>query len=265
MKNLISNSIQAMPSGGTIDVGMQSVRIASGEPSPLEPGEYVAVTVADSGTGIPPELLPHVLDPFGGSHPGLHGLGLSIAFTIVKRHEGHLEIESKPGRGTRVRFLLPVAGDAPSEDARPPAGQPRVVGGVPSAATTATTRVLLMDDDALVRTATQRTLGRLGYLTDAVADGTEAVTRYQEAIASGRPYALVILDLTVPGGMGGLETLRNLRAIDPDVTAVVASGYGNDGSMARAADLGFRDAIAKPYGLQTLRELLGRILESRAS
>lgn len=265
VKNLVANSIHAMPTGGTIDVSIRPVRISNGETSPLEPGEYVEVAVADPGTGIPPEVLPHVLDPFGGSHPGLHGLGLSIASTIVRRHDGHLEIESRMGEGTRVRFLLPVAVDARPAAAPPPATNVRcdvATGSLTGGGAAA--RVLLMDDDPLVRTSTRRVLARLGYPTDTVPDGGEAVARYAQAIAVGHPYSLVILDLTVPQGMGGLETLRELRAIDPGVTAVIASGYGDDGTMARAVTLGFRESIAKPYGAATLRELLERLVRTPA-
>lgn len=265
VKNLISNSIHAMPTGGTIDVSIRTARIAQGESSPVEPGEYVEVAVADAGTGIPAELLPHVLDPFGGSHPGLHGLGLSIASTIIRRHGGHLEIESKVGEGTRVRFLLPVALEAPPATPPPTRGEPCGAADGARSGGDVVARVLLMDDDPLVRSSTQRVLARLGYPTDIAAEGGEAVARYRQALAAGRPYALAILDLTVPHGMGGLETLRELRAIDPNVVAVIASGYGDDGGMARAVTLGFRDSIAKPYGAATLRELLEKLVGTAAT
>ncbi len=253
LQNLVSNSLEAMPSGGTLAVSAGEVSVGAGEVASLEPGAYVAVTVEDSGAGIPLDVLPQVLEPFGAARPGAAGLGLSIAFSIVKRHGGHLQIESTPGQGTLVRFFLPVAGAA-----RSPRADVRSVAA--DLALAASPRVLVMDDDERVLKMMDKALRRFGYEVALASDGAEAVAKYQAATRAGAPYALVILDLTVPGGMGGRDTIRELKALDPDVVAVVASGYANDDVMANPAAYGFRDMIAKPYDLATLRNVVERLV-----
>ena len=257
---IIDNAKQAMSGGGILRMTAENVdENSAGEPVPT--GRYVRICVIDQGDGIPHGNLQDIFDPYfstkqRGSQRGM-GLGLAIAYSIVKNHGGRLEIDSRPGEGTRVMLYLPALPEKPAAEKKralsvKPETGPRVTG--PG-------RILVMDDEAMVRKLAQKMLDRLGY-TDVslVRNGEEAITQYREAMETRRPFDLVILDLTIKGGMGGVETIRKLRQIDPDVTAVIASGYLADPKFAGFNITEFKTAIAKPYSLSQLESVLNRLL-----
>lgn len=245
--NLALNACQAMPEGGTITMRAANVEVGPG--AVVQPGSYALITVADSGAGIPEEALPRIFDPYFTTKQTGTGLGLAVAHSVIRNHGGHVGVESAVGVGTTFTIHLPAV----------PAG-----GGAPTGAAGIVSgkgRVLAMDDEPLMRDVLARMLQVLGYSVVAVADGAAAVDAYRRGAETGAPFDAVILDLTIPGGVGGVKALEALRALDPDVRAIVSSGYSNDPVMGNHHAYGFRGVIAKPFqvaGLSAvLREALG--------
>jgi signal transduction histidine kinase len=247
--NIVLNAMQAMPGGGTVQVRAENVVLAAGVPFPLPEGRYVKITVQDSGRGIPKEVLSNIFDPYFTTKAEGSGLGLTTAYAIVIKHEGYITIASEVDGGTTVVIYLPASQKA-TVSAQTHASIPLSGSG----------RLLIMDDEAIVRNVLRQLLESLGYTVECVQDGTEAVAAYQRAQAAGQPFAVVILDYTIPGGMGGLEALARLRAIDPQVTALISSGYANNPVVADWAYYGFSGVVAKPYTIAQLQEALHNVL-----
>ena len=247
INNLVINADQAMPDGGTLRVEARAAEVGQGGPLPIGPGRYVRVTVSDTGIGIPEEALPRIFDPFYTTKEKGSGLGLTTAYSILRHHDGVITVESEPGKGTTFLLYLPVSKGAVTKHAKP-ADESRK------------RRVLVMDDEEMVREVTLDFLGHLGYEGEAVVSGEEAVVAYRGARDAGRPYSAVIMDLTIPGGMGGREAVLRLRDMDPHVRAIVSSGYSNDPVMADPEKFGFRGVIAKPYRMRELGEVIDQVL-----
>jgi len=247
--NIVLNAMQAMPGGGAVQMRAENIVLAAGVPFPLPDGRYVKITVQDSGCGIPKEVLSNIFDPYFTTKSEGSGLGLATAYAIVIKHEGYITIASEVGVGTTVIIYLPASQKA-AVSATPHAPVPLSGSG----------RILVMDDEDMVRSVSRHLLENLGYTVECVQDGTEAVAAYQRAQATGQPFAAVILDYTIPGGMGGLETLTHLRTIDPQITALLSSGYANNPVMADWAYYGFSGVVAKPYTLAQLQEALHNVL-----
>jgi PAS domain S-box-containing protein len=246
--NLILNACQSMPGGGTVRLAAANLSVAEGDEAAVPAGNYVRVTVEDRGPGIPAENLMKIFDPFFSTKTGGTGLGLAVVYSVVKKHGGHVEVASTPGEGATFRVLLPAS-------AKPAAG------AAPQAeALAGRGRILLMDDEPVVRQVVSRILTTLGYEVRAVADGAAAVDLFREALAARQPFDAVILDLTVPGGMGGAEAIGRLRALDPDVRAIVSSGYSSDPVMSHFRDFGFASVIAKPFQAADLSRVLRQVL-----
>jgi PAS domain S-box-containing protein len=245
--NLVINAIQAMPLGGAIRIGAGNTHLGAEHAFGLPAGPYVKITVADEGIGIAPADLLHVFDPFFTTKPHGSGLGLSTSYSILARHGGRLTVESTPGQGSLFTLFLPATDAVPRA-----APAPCAVAG--------TGRILVMDDDETIRVVAQRMLDRLGYAADACCHGEEALARYGQARQDGRPYDAVILDLTIPGHEGGAQVLARLREHDPQVVAIVASGYADDDVLAHHEAHGFRGRLQKPFDLTTLSVELARVL-----
>ena len=250
--NLLINACQAMPGGGTIAIRMENVAIDRAGDPPLDAGHYVKLTFADEGVGIQPEHLPRIFDPYFTTKEGGSGLGLAVSYSIIRNHGGHIRVESAPGRGTTATVYLPAS--TRTVDARPTDPDELVRGSG---------RVLFMDDEEMIRMVSGEILGTLGYEVEFAKEGREAVALYRQAREQGRPFDVVIMDLTIAGGMGGKEAIRLLREYDPGVKAIVSSGYSNDPIMARFQDHGFLDVIIKPYKSSELSAKLHRILTGR--
>ncbi len=247
VNNIVLNAVQAMPAGGRIAIAARN--LGPGDDMLTATGErWIELEIADNGSGISPEKLPKIFDPFYTTKPKGTGLGLAMSYSIIKRHGGFIRVESVLGSGTTFRLLLPASKHSAAASAKP--GSAR--------------RILLMDDERSVRDAIALMLTLLGYEVVAASDGEEAIARYREATAGGRAFAAVLLDLRVPEGLGGAETVRRLREIDPALCAVAASGYCEDPVMSDHQNFGFNAAIAKPFRMEELGGLFKALLEKRA-
>lgn len=241
VNNLVINAVQAMPDGGTIRIGAENVILSGRETVPLPAGHYVKISVEDTGIGIPEEIRQQIFDPFFTTKPYGNGLGLSTTYSIIRNHGGHITVESEPGTGTTFVFYLPATERQPVEDS---AEEWELAGNKG--------RVLIVDDEEMIRNVAAEMLRHMGYEAVTCDDGREAVDIYREAMENRRPFKAVLMDLTIPGGMGGMEAVRHLLAIDPDVRALVSSGYSNCQTIGEYRKHGFRGVITKPY---TIREL----------
>ena len=253
IENIVINADQAMPNGGTLHITADN--FVAGESSTMElpglqAGKYVKIAVKDEGGGIPEENLRKVFDPYFTTKQQGSGLGLATAYSIVRKHEGLLTVESTRDRGATFTIYLPATEAQPLV---PPERPPEALHGKG--------RVLVMDDEEVVRNVTTRMLRTLGYEAELATDGGECLERFRTAKAEGRPFDAVILDLTVPGGMGGEDTIKVLRSIDPDVRAVVSSGYSDGPIVSTFRRYGFRGVLTKPYDMSKLSQVLREVQE----
>jgi nitrogen-specific signal transduction histidine kinase/CheY-like chemotaxis protein len=253
LNNLFVNARQATSGAGEIVVRARRRTVREGEIPGLAPGEHVEISVQDRGHGIAPEVLPRVFDPFFTTRATGTGLGLATSYSIARRHGGHIGIDSRVGEGTTVTVLLPAAAGAPSAEAPP----------LPEARAKRTLRALLMDDEPMVLKVGARNLARLGLDVETAADGMEAVEKFRRNRSEGRPFDLVVLDLTVSGGMGGAQALQRLQEIDPDVVAIACSGYFDDAVMSAPGQFGFAGVLAKPYLTTDLERVIAAVAGRR--
>jgi signal transduction histidine kinase/ActR/RegA family two-component response regulator len=247
--NLVINAKQAMPEGGVIRVGAENVPPDELETLPLKPGRHVRILVTDQGVGIPARHLDKVFDPFFTTKQKGSGLGLTSAFTIVRNHEGHLQVDSEVGVGTTVRVYLP-ASERRTSSGEETRGRPLQGQG----------RVLLVDDEEIIRASASEALTRLGYDVRLAAEGAEGARLYEQAMKGGQAFDVVLLDLTIPGGMGGKDAVRELLRIDPKAKVIASSGYSNDPVMAEYRLHGFREVIVKPYRIDDLSKVLHKVI-----
>ncbi|HEY8994075.1 MAG TPA: ATP-binding protein [Lacunisphaera sp.] len=256
VQNIVNNSLQAGPHHGNLRVALANHAVESDGTETQKPGRYVRVAISDSGTGIAPDVLPKIFDPYFTTRRGSRGLGLATVYSIVNRHGGWVDAASTLGLGTTVTLWLPATMVAITKETPEPSS-------VPAPATSVTPgkpRVLLMDDEEGVRTIASTVLLRMGLDVTAVADGESALVEFEKARNSNRPYALLIVDLTIQGGMGGRETVEAIRKLDPLVPAIVSSGYSSDPVMANYQSYGFQAMVAKPFGVSALAEVVRRFI-----
>jgi PAS domain S-box-containing protein len=250
IQNLTTNALHAMPRGGTITVRLKNRAVAEGEISSLPAGKYIKISICDQGLGIPQKYQGAIFEPFFTTKGSGSGLGLAICYSIIKKHKGHITFDSLEDQGTCFYIYIPASEKTPvaidSEGETFISGQGRI---------------LLMDDDELVREVAAEMLSLAGYKVELAADGLVAIDYFQKAMDAGQPYDAVILDLTIPGGMGGKETMTNLLEIDPDAKGIVSSGYSTDAVMAEYEKHGFRGVITKPYKLDELTRKLAEIIK----
>ncbi|MBI5572253.1 MAG: PAS domain S-box protein [Desulfomonile tiedjei] len=245
--NLVINAHHAMPAGGTIQVSASNAAVTPADGLLLEAGNYVKIVVKDHGSGIPKKYLTKIFDPYFTTKNRGSGLGLATSFSIVKNHGGLITVDSDIGVGAAFSIYLPA-----SRQPRP------AVKDLEAPISAGSGKILIMDDEALIRDLVQEMLSLLGYEVVVARDGVEAIEQYRIAREAARPFDVVVMDLTVPGGLGGGETIRKLRQIDPQIRAIVSSGYSNDPIMADYANYGFCGVVAKPYGVKELSEMIRR-------
>jgi len=246
--NIIMNAKEAMSEGGTIHVTMETIDVLQNDKLPLNLGRYIKISIIDSGIGIPRKHLPLIFDPYFSTKQKSTGLGLTIAYSIIKKHGGNILVESEIKKGSIFNIYLPLVETQEIEEAEEVAYIDKKG------------KFLIMDDEEFIRDIGQRLLTKYGHQVEIVSDGAEAIERYEHAKKLGQPFDAVILDLTVPGGMGGKETMEKLRTIDPQVKAIVSSGYSNDPIMSNFKHYGFIGVVTKPYKVEELLNMLQKIL-----
>jgi len=212
-------------------------------------GTHVMMEIKDEGCGIPSHILDQIFDPYFSSKDTGSGLGLATVYSIINKHGGYLAVESELGKGATFQIFMPAFACEPTEEIKPPV---KLNSELKS--------ILVLDDEADVREILSRMLANMGFASISVDDGEKAVLAYKKALATGHPFAAVIVDLTIPGGMGGKETIRRLLQIDPKVKAIVASGYSTDSVMSEYHKFGFLGAIRKPFEQSGLADALIEIL-----
>lgn len=253
INSLVINAHQSMPEGGVIRISFENIIISEVNVFPLKGGKYIKISIKDEGTGIAEENLQKVFDPYFTTKEEGSGLGLAAAYSIVKKHDGHITVESRLGAGTTFFIYIPAYDEEvktlKDEGKTTFTGEDRG-------------RILVMDDEEIVRTVVGRMLAQCGYEADFAKDGDEAISLYKKAKASGQPFDAVVIDLIIPGGTGGKEAVKRLLEIDPDVRAVVSSGYSNDPVMANFRDYGFKSFLPKPYKIEELCEVLRRVIKA---
>jgi len=247
--NLVINANQAMPCGGQIFVNAENKGVTGNDCLPLQDGSYVHISICDTGAGITAENLPRIFDPYFTTKEKGSGLGLASSYSIVKNHDGCITVESRPGEGTTFHVYLPAS------------QQKTAMTFIErSAAVSGSGRILIMDDEEMIRDIAGALIGLIGYSTGFAEDGEQAIALYRDALEKNEPYDAVIMDLTIPGGMGGKEAIKQLLALDPNVKALVSSGYSTDPVLADYRRFGFQGVVQKPYVLEDLSKALFGVL-----
>ncbi|MFZ2948338.1 MAG: ATP-binding protein, partial [Desulfuromonadaceae bacterium] len=248
--NIIINAAQAMPDGGTIAIAAENVTMDPANMFSLAAGNYIRITFTDTGCGIAAEDQKKIFDPYFTTKPSGNGLGLASVYSIVSKHGGHISVRSTAGTGATFDMLLPAGNrnriESRTETTAAEAGEHN--------------SLLVMDDEDTIRDLASGMLGDLGYRVKTCGNGVEAIALYSAAMAAGTPFSAVIMDLTVPGGMGGKEAAQHILRIDPQARLVVSSGYSNDPVMADYSRFGFCATVAKPYGMAGIAGVLSRVL-----
>lgn len=250
INNLAMNAEQAMPIGGALEIIAENIVLEAG--NQYNPGQYVQLTIKDQGIGIPAEIINKIFDPFFTTKKTGNGLGLSTSYSIIKKHQGYLEVESAPGIGTTFYIMLPAS---LSEVAFIESQEKITISGG--------AKILLMDDEDAIRNGGGEMLICYGYRVALARDGQETIELYKKAMEMGEPFDTVVMDLTVPGGLGGIETLSILRRIDPEVKAIISSGYANDPVVSDYEKYGFSGVVTKPYKFDELNEILNKVIERK--
>jgi PAS domain S-box-containing protein len=248
--NLTSNANQAMPHGGHLYVSLENCTLQDGSLPGLAAGDYLRCTVRDEGVGIAPGDLDKIFDPYFSTRREGSGLGLATVYSIITKHGGHISVSSRMGEGSTFTLHLPASGN----------GQSRTETKAAEQARPASNRILIMDDEAMICELGTTFLGNKGYRVDAVQDGKQAIARYAEAMQAGDPYACLLMDLTIPGGMSGKDALVEILKLDPEACAIVSSGYAADPVMANFEAHGFKGCITKPFFLAGLLKEIRRVL-----
>jgi CheY-like chemotaxis protein len=253
LSNLTINARQAMLVGGHLYITLNNAELLSAAVPGLPSGKYIQITVRDEGTGIDPKQIDQIFDPYFTTKSTGCGLGLATSFSIIMKHGGHIGVESVLGKGTTFTIYLPASEVQTLPQNGPPAAEtPSLKPG---------TRILILDDEEYIRIVTTRWLKKAGGVIETAETGRKAIDMYQQALKAGNPFDVIILDLNIPGGMGGQEVLKEILMFDPNVRAIVSSGYAEGAEMSKYAFYGFKSAIAKPYTESELQGVLGKVLK----
>jgi len=257
IQNIVLNANHAMPEGGTVTISAENVVVDSGSAVPLPPGQYIRLEIRDMGHGIDAKHISRIFDPYfttkdKDSRKG-SGLGLAIAHSIIIQHGGTISVQSELGKGTVFTIYLPASSTVQQIL---PVKKPDHAPGQG--------KILVMDDEELVREVVAQMLNHLGYEVECVENGDQVITAYRQAFVNGRPYDLLIMDLTIPGGMGGKEAVQKILGINPEARVIVSSGYANNPVMADFRQYGFQGVVSKPYVLSGLSQVVQMVLGQRS-
>ncbi len=251
--NLTINANQAMPDGGHLFITLENADIKENLVPNLNQGKYIKVTVRDEGTGINQKHLERIFDPYFSTKPAGSGLGLATTYSIINKHSGHIIVDSELGKGTTFTLYLPASKSQQLPETKQPLAKPST--------REQTARILVMDDDEMVRCVTAKMLEVSGFSVETASDGKQAVEMYTLWMDAGKAFDVVIMDITIPGGIGGKEAIKDILEIDPEARAIVSSGYTDDPVMANYAEYGFKGIAKKPYTMSDLGAVLSQVLE----
>ncbi|MFP4364415.1 MAG: ATP-binding protein, partial [Spirochaetia bacterium] len=250
IQNIVLNASQAMENTGTVEIECKNITIDRQLPGDLTSGEYIEITITDSGPGIPREHIENIFDPYFSLKPLGHGLGLAICHSIIQKHRGEILVFSEQGKGTSFVIYIPAEKDRTSSNRN----------GQKTEAAKGTGNILIMDDDKINQRVIARLLHSLGYNCSIVDTGEQALSEYQKNFETQSAYSCVIMDLTIAGGMGGAKAIKKLLEIDPNAKAIVCSGYSNDPIMANYTEHGFSGVLAKPFTRKELAAAVRKII-----
>lgn len=245
IENIIINAQQSMPAGGTIEFSARNISLAEKEHPVLLKGNYVKMSIKDSGIGMPKELLLQIFDPFFTTKPKGHGLGLATCYSIINRHGGSIDVESEPSKGSTFHVYIPASSESIMSSTENKYLQQKAKG-----------TIMVMDDDEIVNDVVSAMLESFGYSVVCKTNGKDAVDFFTAEIKANRKITAMIFDLTIPGGMGGKEAVTEIRKMDTEIPVFVASGYASDPVMANPAKYGFTASICKPFKIADLAEML---------
>jgi|GEM_PF-331179 len=252
IQNIILNADQAMPVGGRVEIRMRNIQSSGKDfPQALKGEKYIEISIEDKGIGIPADYLSRIFDPYFTTKEKGSGLGLATSYSIIRNHSGLIDVKSEMGKGTLFTIYLPATAASQQEEQTKQFLLSK---------TERTGKVLIVDDEQVIRDVAGELISALGHEVEFAKHGEEAIEKYQAALKEQRPFEVVILDLTIRGGMGGLETLQQLLKMDPNVRAVVSSGYSDDAATANYEKQGFKSFLKKPYNVDDLRKVLDNML-----
>jgi CheY-like chemotaxis protein len=252
IQNLVINAIQAQTHGGKIQIRGQNLILDEEIGLPLPAGKYVKISVQDWGSGITPENLSKVFDPYFTTKQSGSGLGLAISYSIIRKHNGLMVAESERGKGATFHIYLPAVNSIAEVD--PPNTEPIVP-------IRTGLRVLIMDDEAGIRRMAGRVLRQEGHAVAEASNGEEALALYRQALQAQQPFDVVFMDLTIPGGMGGKEAIQKLLEVDANARVIVSSGYSSDPVMAHYQQYGFKGMVAKPFNMKDLLSAIEAVMQ----
>ncbi len=253
IQNVVINGIQAMPEGGVLHVRSVNISIEENQLPGLKRGDYVCITIKDQGDGIAEENIGKIFDPFFTTKASGTGLGLATSYSILQKHNGYITIESEVDIGTTVTIYLPAISESVIATSEESISDKTTVNRKYSS------HILIMDDEPIVQNVFKGMFEKMGCTTVVVHDGEAAINVYKAAQKSNQPFDLVVLDLTISGGMGGKETIKQLLYLDTSIKAIVASGYSNDPILANYKEYGFQEKIEKPFTVEILQNILNSI------
>ncbi len=241
-----------MPTGGIVTVNCLNYCLKSSDMIPLASGNYIKIVIKDQGIGIPLDMLNKIFDPYFTTKQRGSGLGLAITHSIIRKHDGYISVDSEPDQGTTFKIYLPASQDRSELEQRDIIASPEIGQG----------KIMIMDDEEMIRFLVEKALSRIGYEVVSAKDGDEAVELYKKADEAGIPIDLIIMDLTIPGGVGGKDAVKKIHEINPAAKAIVTSGYSNDPVMADFSKYGFCGAMVKPFQIRELEECVNKVLSS---
>ncbi len=250
--NLTINANQASPDGGHLFITMKNVSIIDSEIMGLKQGNYIKISVQDEGTGIDEENCKKIFDPYFTTKQSGNGLGLATSYSIIKKHNGHIEVSSKIGAGTTFIVYLPASNSESIEKSNKTEYISKFFHK--------SAKILIMDDEEMICNIAVEMIKEIGFSAEVAKDGVEAIKIYKNSFLVGKPFDAVIMDLTIPGGMGGKETIKQILEIDPKAKVIVSSGYSDDDGFTSYLEYGFKDTLEKPYTANDMRKKLNNVL-----
>ncbi|MCP4023641.1 MAG: response regulator, partial [Desulfobacteraceae bacterium] len=250
ISNVVSNARYAMPDGGHLYISLQNIILTENEQDPLKPGEYIKISIRDEGVGILPEHLDKIFDPYFSTKQTGSGMGLAASYSILQKHNGLITAASLVDHGATFSIFLPTVPEDELAESDVAEDKPCIDSA----------KILIMDDDNQVRNIAEKIIKKFGFEVGLASEGLQAVEMYEQALKTDAPFDLVLMDLTIPGGMGGKEAVQKVLSIDRKAKVIVISGYSNDPVLANFEEYGFKGMLEKPFKIEELKKIIEKTL-----